>query len=216
MSTAAHSPIASAETGGQGDSDSVGEGLARENSARSDLAREGSPSDDVVPFPLERFADILEANAGYAASFADLGLSPKAARGLAVITCMDSRIDPLRILGMKPGDVKILRNAGGRVTNDVLRTLVLAAYLLDVRRVLVMPHTRCRMVGSREEDIHALIAREHGVDTRGMEFRTVQDQVRSLRTDVRRIRSFPLLPADIVVGGAVYDVDTGLLDPVDA
>ena len=62
---------------------------------------------------------------------------------------MDSRIDPLRMLGMAPGDVKILRNAGARVTEDVLRTLVLACYLLDVNRVLVMPHTRCRMVGKR-------------------------------------------------------------------
>lgn len=173
-------------------------------------------SDAAVPFPVETFVDVLEANAEYAESFAELGLGARAARGLAVITCMDSRIDPLRILGMKPGDVKILRNAGGRVTNDVLRTLVLAAYLLDVNRVLVMPHTRCRMVGSREEDIHALIAREHGVDTRGMEFRTVLDQRQSLRTDVRRIRSFPLLPAGLVVGGAVYDVDTGRLNPVDA
>ena len=90
---------------------------------------------------------------------------------------MDSRIDPLRIVGMAPGDVKILRNAGARVTDDVLRTLVLATYLLDVTRVLVLPHTRCKMVGTAEEEIHAMIAEQYGVDTYSMEFRTVEDEV---------------------------------------
>ncbi|MDH4016412.1 MAG: carbonic anhydrase, partial [Actinomycetota bacterium] len=116
---------------------------------------------------------------------------------------------------MGPGDVKILRNAGARVTEDVLRTLVLATYLLEVDRVLVLPHTRCKMVGTAEADIHALIADEYGVDTRSMEFRTVRDERAALRRDLRRIRSFPLLPADLVVGGAVYDVDTGELHPID-
>ncbi len=169
----------------------------------------------VRPFPLDSFSDVMTANASFAQTFADLGLSASAARGLAVITCMDSRIDPLRVLGMGPGDVKILRNAGARVTDDVLRTLILAAYLLGVTRVLVMPHTRCRMASGTEDDIHALIEDTYGVDTRSIEFRTVQDQVAALRTDIRRIRSFPLLPPDLVVGGAIYDVDTGRLLPQD-
>ena len=161
------------------------------------------------------FDDVMGGNRQFAASYQDSGLSGMAARGLALITCMDSRIDPLAILGMKAGDVKILRNAGARVTDDVLRTLVLACYLLDVTRVLVMPHTRCRMVGSAEDDIHALIEERYGVDTYSLEFRTVLDQESSLRRDIRRIRSFPMLPADLVVGGAVYDVDTGRLTPFD-
>lgn len=168
-----------------------------------------------TPFPTESFADVLAANEQYAATFADLGLSASAARGLAVVTCMDSRIDPLRVLGMGPGDVKILRNAGARVTDDVLRTLVLAAYLLGVDRVLVMPHTRCRMASGTEADIHAHIADRFGVDTRSIEFRTVEDQAAALQTDIRRIRSFPLLPAGLVVAGAIYDVDTGRLLPHD-
>lgn len=181
-------------------------------------APEPDPSASPGPrtgFPTDAFADVIEANAEYAASFRELGLGGRAAKGLAIITCMDSRIDPLRIVGMAPGDVKILRNAGARVTDDVLRTLVLATYLLDVTRVLVVPHTRCKMVGTAEEEIHAMIAETYGVDTYSMEFRTVEDEVAALRRDLRRIRSFPLLPRGLAVGGAVYDVDTGALVPIE-
>ncbi|MFM7624662.1 MAG: carbonic anhydrase, partial [Actinomycetota bacterium] len=91
------------------------------------------------------FDEILAANKLFAQSFESSDLTGRAAQGLAIVTCMDSRIDPLRVVGMKPGDAKILRNAGARVTEDVLRTLVLATHLLNVSRVLVMPHTDCRM-----------------------------------------------------------------------
>ena len=162
----------------------------------------------------EDFDDVLAANELYARDFDRGGLEPVAARGLAILTCMDSRIDPLRMLGLSAGDAKILRNAGARVTEDVLRTLVLATHLLGVERVLVVPHTRCRMAQTTEEEIHAVIL-EHGVDTRSLEFRTDPDQVGALRTDLRRIRSYPLLPAGLLVGGAIYDVATGRLAPLD-
>jgi len=171
--------------------------------------------DELAPFPAGIFADVLVANAEYAQTFHGLGLGGRAAKGLAIVTCMDSRIDPLRIVGMDPGDAKILRNAGARVTDDVLRTLVLATYLLDVKRVLVLPHTRCKMVGTPEDEIHRIIEEDYGVDTSSMEFRTVKDERVALIRDLRRIRSFPLLPPDLVVGGAIYDVDTGRLQPVD-
>lgn len=171
---------------------------------------------DTAPFPEDAFRDVMSANADYAASFRDEGLSGIARRGLAIVTCMDSRISPLQITGMETGDVKILRNAGARVTEDVLRTLVLATWLLGVDRVLVMPHTNCRMASGEEAAIHEAIRSESGVDTRSMEFRTVVDQVSALVTDVQRIRSFPLLPEGLVVAGAVYDVSTGRLQPVDA
>jgi len=161
------------------------------------------------------FGDVVAANERYAQHFTGMNLSGRAARGLAVITCMDSRIDPLGVLGMHPGDAKILRNAGARVTDDVLRTLVLACYLLEVHRVLVMPHTRCAMIGREESDIHAQIAGRFGVDTRGFEFRTAIDVTSTLRGDVQRIRSFPLLPAGLPVAGAVYNVDTGLMQMLD-
>lgn len=165
-------------------------------------------------FPTESFQDILAANEGYAANFQDQHLSGKAVKGLAVVTCMDSRLDPLGIMGMAAGDAKLLRNAGARVTEDVLRTLVLATWLLGVKRVLVMAHTDCKMASGSEEDIHSAIFDESGVDTRGIEIRTVSDQLAALRTDVQRIRSFPLLPR-LEVGGAIYDVHTGLLAPYD-
>ncbi|TAK69469.1 MAG: carbonic anhydrase [Actinomycetota bacterium] len=166
-------------------------------------------------FPRDAFADVLAANETYAARFGGTGLTGRAARGLAVVTCMDSRIDPLGILGMSAGDVKILRNAGARVTDDVLRTLVLASYLLGVERVLVMPHTDCKMASASEAEIHATIAQQYGVDTRSLEIRTVSDQQATLAGDLQRIRSYPFLPQQLVVAGAVYDVATGALRPAD-
>jgi len=96
-----------------------------------------------------------------------------------------------------------------------LRTLVLATYLLGVKRVLVMPHTDCRMAKNNEAEIHAMIDKQHGVDTRSIEFRTVDDQHSALISDVRSIRAFSILPKDLEVVGAIYDVATGLLNTVD-
>lgn len=166
-------------------------------------------------FPTDAFGDVLAGNEVYADSFPGTGLSGRAAKGLALVTCMDSRIEPLQLLGMEQGDVKILRNAGARVTDDVLRTLVLAAYLLDVTRVLVMPHTHCKMASATEEQIHQQILDGYGVDTNSVEFRTVSDQEAALVYDVRRIRSYPLLPSGLVVAGAIYDVHTGRISPRD-
>jgi carbonic anhydrase len=168
------------------------------------------------PFPTDSFADVMAANEQYARHYTASELSGWAAQELAVITCMDSRIDPLNVLGMQPGDVKILRNAGARVTEDVMRTLVLATYLLGVRRVLVMPHTDCKMASGEEADVHEAIQAGFGVDTRSIEIRTVTDQRSALITDVVRIRAYPLLPSDLVVGGAILDIATGRLQPMEA
>src|SRR6202034_4629493 len=118
-----------------------------------------------TPNAREPFADVLTANRVYAATFRNPGLEATAVKGLAVITCMDSRIDPLAMLGLSPGDAKILRNAGARVTDDVLRTLVLAHYLLGVDRVMVIAHTGCRMTAPNEGDVHAAIHETGGPDT---------------------------------------------------
>ena len=152
---------------------------------------------------MQDFSDLFEANAEFVKAFKSQELTGEARKGLAIITCMDSRIDPLRIVGMQPGDAKILRNAGARVTEDVLRTLVLATYLLNVNRVLVMPHTDCRMASGTEDEIHAAIKERSGVDTRGIEIRTVKDQVAALNADLVRIKSFPLLPKDLSVTGGI-------------
>jgi carbonic anhydrase len=163
---------------------------------------------------MEDFSDLFAANAEFVKAFKSQELTGEARKGLAIITCMDSRIDPLRIVGMQPGDAKILRNAGARVTEDVLRTLVLATYLLNVNRVLVMPHTDCRMASGTEDEIHAAIKERSGVDTRGIEIRTVKDQVAALNADLVRIKSFPLLPKDLAISGGIYDVKSGRLNPL--
>ena len=178
---------------------------------------QGRPNwDDENRFPTEEFADVIASNKGYAANFHNEGLTGQAKRGLAVVTCMDSRIDTLALLGLQAGDAKIIRNAGARVTEDVLRTLVLATYLLNVSRVLVMAHTNCKMASATEDQIHETIAAEYGVDTRSLEFRVVEDSTVALKSDLIRIRAYPLLPKDLIIGGAVYDVHTGHLAPLDA
>ena len=160
------------------------------------------------------FDDLLAANRDYAATYPRERLAGRAARGLAVVTCMDSRIEPLQMLGLSRGDAKILRNAGARVTDDVLRTLVLAVHLLSVERIMVVTHTDCRMATVTDEQVHASILEQSGLDTRSLEFRTMDDQLTSLAQDVQRVRSSPYLPAGLPVAGCRYDVETGRLEIV--
>ena len=166
-------------------------------------------------FPNSEFSDILAANETFVQGFQHSELTGTARRGLAIVTCMDSRINPLSVVGMKSGDAKILRNAGGRVTEDVLRTLVLATYLLGVERILIMPHTNCRMAQVDDVEIHREIDTKYGIDTSEIEFKTVPDQQQALIEDVQKVRSYRLINKDVVVGGAIYDVATGKITPVD-
>jgi carbonic anhydrase len=159
------------------------------------------------------FDDLLAANAGYAADFRLDGVPARAARGLAVVTCMDSRIEPLALLGLQPGDAKILRNAGARVTDDVLRTLVLASYLLGVDRAMIIAHTDCRMAKGDEDDVHAAIEAAGGPDTRSLSFLMTEHQEDTVRSDVQRVRSWPYL-RDLRVGGFIYDVHTGRIERI--
>jgi carbonic anhydrase len=161
-----------------------------------------------VPPTDDTFDDVLAANAMYAEEFRLAGLPARAGRGLAVVTCMDSRIEPLAMLGLAPGDAKILRNAGARVSDDVLRTLVLADYLLGVDRAMIIGHTECRMAGGDEDDVHAAIDAAGGPDTRSLSFLVTDDQQATIRSDVQRVRSWPYL-GNLRVGGFLYDVATG-------
>ena len=156
------------------------------------------------------FADVLRANAAYAHNFSPAGLDGRAARRLAVLTCIDSRIDPLAMLGLKSGDAKIVRNAGARVTDDVLTTLVVARYLLDVARLMVIAHTDCRMVTASEDELHRAIREAGGPQTSDLSFSTSADQAASVCADVERVRSFERLES-LQAGGFVYDVTTGFL-----
>jgi carbonic anhydrase len=160
----------------------------------------------------EHFADVLQANEQFAARYSSMRLEGRAARGLAIVTCMDSRIEPLAILGLAKGDAKILRNAGARVTDDVLRTLVLAVHLLAVERVMIVAHTDCRMTKVTDDEVHEAIWASAGLDTRSLEFGVISDQRSVLARDVQRVRSSPYLPDDLPVLGAVYDLETGRLD----
>src|ERR1700738_5183742 len=157
------------------------------------------------------FDDLLRANRRYRTEFHDSGVAGTAARGLAVLTCIDSRIDPLAMLGLRAGDAKIIRNAGARVTDDSLRSLVLAANLLGVTRVCVVQHTDCAMVGATEDEMRARIGAMRGVDATGWDFLTSTDQMASLHGDIARIESCALLPPDLEVGGFIFDVHRGEL-----
>jgi len=160
---------------------------------------------------VEDFEDLLAANREYAADFTMSGFDGVAHAGVAVVTCMDSRIDPLRLIGLEPGDAKIFRNPGGRVTPQALEALVLGVHLLNVDRILVIPHTRCAMASNSEAELRERVGASAGQDASWQAFHVVEDQVAALTEDVARVRSHPLIPDSVKVGGFLYDVDTGLL-----
>jgi carbonic anhydrase len=160
------------------------------------------------------FDDLLSANRDFARGFGLAGFDGVAHAGSALVTCMDSRIDPLGMLGLKPGDAKIFRNPGGRVTEQALEALVLGVHLLNVSRILVVPHTRCAMTSSTEEELQQRVGASAGQDASWHRFHVVTDQRAALEQDVRKVLSHPLIPDTVKVGGFIYDVDTGLLDQV--
>ena len=160
---------------------------------------------------MDDFADLLEANKAFAENFSLGGFDGVAHAGVALVTCMDSRIDPLNMLGLKPGDAKIFRNPGGRVTPQALEALVLGVHLLKVRRILIVPHTRCAMASASEEELRVKVGESAGTDASWQSFGVVTDQLDQLRQDVAKVTTHPLIPSEVAVGGFVYDVDTGLL-----
>lgn len=164
------------------------------------------------PSPPKGFDDLIAANKSFAARFTLGGFDGIAHRGVAIVTCMDSRIDPLRMLGLSPGDAKIFRNPGGRVTANALEALVLGAHLLNVQRILVIPHTRCAMTKFSEPELREKISELSGQDASWQGFHVIPDQVAALHQDVAAVRSHPLIPESVSVGGFIYDVDTGLID----
>jgi carbonic anhydrase len=158
------------------------------------------------------FEDLLAANRNYAATFDLAGFDGIAHAGVAIVTCMDSRLDPLRMVGLKAGDAKIFRNPGGRVTSPALEALVLGVHLLGVERILIIPHTRCAMNLHTELELREKVGESAGVDATWQAFGVIDDPIRALEDDVQRVRTHPLIPETVLVGGFMYDVDTGLLD----
>lgn len=170
------------------------------------------PGTTVVPVATADFDDLLDANRRFAETFDLGGFDGVAHAGIAIVTCMDSRIDPLGMLGLKPGDAKIFRNPGGRVTPQALEALVLGVHLLRVERILVVPHTRCAMASASQEELRERVSVSAGQDASWQTFGVVEDQRAALADDVHKVRAHPLIPDSTAVGGFLYDVDSGLLD----
>lgn len=161
------------------------------------------------------FEDLLSANREFAANFGLSGFDGIANAGVAMVTCMDSRLDPLRMIGLKAGDAKILRNPGGRVTDQALAALVLSVAALKVRRILIVEHSRCAMASSTEEELQQKVSESvGGTDASWMTLGAITDQAKTIKADVHRVTSHPFIPEDVMVGGFIYDVDSGLLNPV--
>jgi carbonic anhydrase len=178
--------------------------------------------------------EVLEANEAYASDFGDramLALPP--ARRFAILTCMDARLDPAAYAGLREGDAHVIRNAGGRASDDAIRSLVISYKLLGTREWFVIHHTNCGMEFFTDEQMRDLLASsletaELGPDgfsdvgtgpgsaeARYIDWLTIDDSARAVVEDVARIRAHPLVPGSIPVYGYLYDVTTGRLVEVD-
>ena len=161
---------------------------------------------------MDPFDDLVTANAAYADGFALGELPAPPRRNLAVVTCMDCRIDPLAVLGLAPGDAHVLRNAGARVTDDVLRSLVKSVNQLGVTRVAVVHHTDCGAAKIKLDDLRTTVQAATGNDPADVEFHLIADQDEALAADVDALRTYPYLPAGTEVAGFLYDVTTGVAE----
>jgi carbonic anhydrase len=153
-------------------------------------------------------AEILAANARFAESFVQGELPRAPRRRVVVVTCMDARMDPLALLGLELGDANVLRNAGGVVTDDVLRSLAISHAVLGTREAIVVGHTECGLHGASNDEIHAALGSPACL---GVDFLPFTDLDETVRASVRRIESSPLLPGTFAARGYVYDVRSGLL-----
>jgi len=160
------------------------------------------------------FADLLTRNGGYQTQFSHGGFDGVAHAGIAMVTCMDSRIEPLEMIGLRVGDAKIIRTPGGRVTADALVGCVLGVHLLGVNRILIVPHTRCAMASGEDADIMASVKEATGEDISDMRLGASTDQRARLIEDVTLLREHPHVKGRAQVGGFLYDVDTGALTQV--
>ena len=155
---------------------------------------------------------LLDENRRFASTFEHGGLLPRAASGLALVTCMDSRILPLEALGLRRGDAKILRNAGGRVTPDVERSLAIAVAVLGVNRVVVMHHTDCALSGASEGELAMTIQKAGARSVDGWQFLTMPSDSDALERDVLAIRRSSIVPQQVEAVGCIYDVWTGSIE----
>jgi carbonic anhydrase len=151
-------------------------------------------------------AELLVANEAYAAARANVA-DPRPGRRLAIVTCMDARIDVFAALGLHLGEAHVIRNAGGRVTADVLRSLALSSQVLGVDTVVVMQHTKCGLAGVTDEELRALTGADLG-------FFPIDDHAAALREDIEMLSATPYLEPLEVIAGFVYDVESGEIEDV--
>ena len=158
--------------------------------------------------------EFQKANAAYASSFSKGNLPMPPARHVAVLTCMDARLDPARFLGLEEGDAHVIRNAGGRASEDALRSLTISEQLLGTNEVVVIHHTDCGMLTFSNEDLRNKLKQELNADAEHVDFLPFKDLEQSVRDDVATIKNSPFIPKNIEVSGFIYDVRSGRLLPV--
>jgi carbonic anhydrase len=162
---------------------------------------------------MTRFDEFLTANEGFVAVFDQGHLPMPPARQVAVVACMDARLHPEKVLGLAIGDAHVIRNAGGRA-QDAIRSLVISQRLLGTREIVVLHHTDCGMLTFSNEQLAAKVQAELGADVAGQDFLPFSDLEQSVRDDVAILRSSPLIPQDIPISGAIYDVTSGTVREV--
>jgi carbonic anhydrase len=156
--------------------------------------------------PMTQISQLLEANRGYAAARANVA-DPRPGRQMAVVTCMDARIDVFAVLGLHLGEAHVIRNAGGRVTDDVLRSLALSCNVLGVDTVVVMQHTKCGLAGVTDEELRKITGANLG-------FFPIDDHAAALREDIALLSAKPYLSPLNFIAGFIYDVESGEVDDV--
>ena len=158
--------------------------------------------------------EFLEANEGYARTFQKGHLPMPPARHVAVLTCMDARLDPARLLGLEEGDAHAIRNAGGRASEDAIRSLVISEQLLGTNTVVVIHHTDCGMLTFSNDDLRTKVKQELKADADHIDFLPFKDLEQSVRDDVATLKASPLIPKNVDISGYIYDVKSGRLLPV--
>ncbi len=160
------------------------------------------------------FQNFMKANQAYVDLHGTYHLPLKPKTKVAIVTCMDSRLHVAQALGLALGDAHILRNAGGRVTEDMIRSLVISQQQLGTREIVVLHHTDCGAQTFTNEDFAAQLKRDLQIDVSGQDFLPFTDVEESVREDIALLKQSPLIPDDVEISGAVYDVDTGRMTEV--
>jgi carbonic anhydrase len=158
--------------------------------------------------------EFLKENEAYAATFQKGQLPMPPGRQVAVLTCMDARLDPARFLGLQEGDAHVIRNAGGRASEDAIRSLIISQQLLGTNTVVVIHHTDCGMLTFSNTDLRTKLKQELHADASHIDFLPFSDLEQSVRDDVATLKASPLIPDNIQISGFIYDVRSGKLLPV--